>query len=228
MTKQELDEYVRCAKDPVYFLNTYGYVYDVKKKQIDRLTCFPYQEDMVVKFNKNQNNIVLKSRQLGLSVITAGFVVWTLLFKIDQRILIVANDGAAAVRFLSTVKQFMDYLPKFFYNPDKDSDKNNEKFLSLKNGNWVKAVASSKQAGRGEALTMLILDEVAFIENADDIWMGAGLALTATKGKCIMISTPYGTGNLYHRTWVASQQNENSFVGTMTRKNVGFTFRKST
>lgn len=214
MTKQELDEYVRCAKDPVYFLNTYGYVYDVKKKQIDRLTCFPYQEDMVVKFNKNQNNIVLKSRQLGLSVITAGFVVWTLLFKIDQRILIVANDGAAAVRFLSTVKQFMDYLPKFFYNPDKDSDKNNEKFLSLKNGNWVKAVASSKQAGRGEALTMLILDEVAFIENADDIWMGAGLALTATKGKCIMISTPYGTGNLYHRTWVASQQNENSFVGT--------------
>jgi len=214
MTKAELNEYVKCARDPVYFLNTYGYVYDIRKKQVDRLTCFDYQEDMVQKFNKNQNNIVLKSRQLGLSVITAGFVVWTLLFKIDQRILIVANDGAAAVRFLSTVKQFMDYLPKFFYNPEKDDDKNNEKFLSLKSGNWVKAVASSKQAGRGEALTMLILDEVAFIENADDIWMGAGLALTATKGKCIMISTPYGTGNLYHRTWVASKQPDSTFVGT--------------
>lgn len=214
MTKAELNEYVKCARDPVYFLNTYGYVYDITKKQVDRLTCFSYQEDMVKKFQRHQNNIVLKSRQLGLSVVTAGFVVWTLLFKIDQRILIVANDGAAAVRFLSTVKQFMDYLPKFFYDPSKDDDKNNEKFLSLKNGNWVKAVASSKQAGRGEALTMLILDEVAFIENADDIWMGAGLALTATKGKCIMISTPYGTGNLYHRTWVASQKDENSFVGT--------------
>ena len=124
MTKAELNEYVKCARDPVYFLNTYGYVYDIRKKQVDRLTCFDYQEDMVQKFNKNQNNIVLKSRQLGLSVITAGFVVWTLLFKIDQRILIVANDGAAAVRFLSTVKQFMDYLPKFFYNPEKDDDKN--------------------------------------------------------------------------------------------------------
>jgi len=214
MTKAELNEYIKCARDPVYFLNTHGYVYDIRKKQVDRLTCFDYQEDMVRKFDKNQNNIVLKSRQLGLSVITAGFVVWTLLFKIDQRILIVANDGAAAVRFLSTVKQFMDYLPKFFYNPAKDDDKNNEKFLSLKSGNWVKAVASSKQAGRGEALTMLILDEVAFIENADDIWMGAGLALTATKGKCIMISTPYGTGNLYHRTWVASKQPDSTFVGT--------------
>ncbi len=208
MNSLEIKEFIKSAKDPVYFLNKFGHVYDVTQKRIGPLTCFPYQEDMVRKFVKNQNNIVLKSRQLGLSVITAGFVVWTLLFKIDQRILILANDGAAAVRFLSTVKQFMDYLPKFFYNPDTDIEKNNEKFLSLKSGNWVKAVASSKQAGRGEALTMLIMDEVAFIENADDIWMGAGLALTATKGKCIMISTPYGTGNLYHRTWVASQEKD--------------------
>lgn len=214
MTKEELQEYVKCARDPIYFLNTYGYVYDITKKRVDRLSCFAYQEDMVRKFNRHQNNIVLKSRQLGLSVITAGYVVWTLLFKVDQRILIVANDGAAAVRFLSSVKQFMDYLPSFFYSPDRDRDKNNEKFFSLLNGNWVKAVASGKQAGRGEALTMLIMDEVAFVENADDIWMGAGLALTATKGKCIMISTPYGTGNLYHRTWVASQKGENQFVGT--------------
>lgn len=215
MTKHELTEYVKSAKDPVYFLNTYGYVYDITKKQIDRLTCFSYQEDMVKKFQKNQNNIVLKSRQLGLSVVTAGFVAWTLLFKIDQRILIVANDGAAAVRFLETVKQFLNYLPKFFYDPKKDDEINNQKYIGLRNGNWVKAVASGKQAGRGEALTMLILDEVAFIENADDIWMGAGLALTATKGKCIMISTPFGTGNLYHRTWVAAEKQEgSSFVPT--------------
>lgn len=215
MTKHELTEYVKSAKDPVYFLNTYGYVYDITKKQIDRLTCFSYQEDMVKKFQKNQNNIVLKSRQLGLSVVTAGFVAWTLLFKIDQRILIVANDGAAAVRFLETVKQFLNYLPKFFYDPKKDDEINNQKYIGLRNGNWVKAVASGKQAGRGEALTMLILDEVAFIENADDIWMGAGLALTATKGKCIMISTPFGTGNLYHRTWVAAEKQEgSSFIPT--------------
>lgn len=214
MTREELVEYVKCTKDPVHFLNTHGYVYDVAKRRVDRLSCFAFQEDIVKKFQRNQNNIVLKSRQLGLSVITAGFVVWTLLFKIDQRILIVANDGAAAVRFLATVKQFIQYLPKFIYDKEKDEGKNNEKFFSLNNGNWVKAVASGKQAGRGEALTMLILDETAFIENADDIWMGAGLALTATKGKCIMISTPYGTGNLYHQTWVSTLKGENDFVGT--------------
>lgn len=215
MTAEEIQEYIKCARDPIYFLNTYGYVYDIKKSKVDKLTCFKYQEQAVKNFIKHQNNIVLKSRQTGMSVITAGLVVWMLLFKLDQRILIVANDGAGAIRFLSTVKQFFQFLPKFLYDPDTQSEKDNEKFFSIKNPegkiSWVKAVASSKNAGRGESLTALILDETAFIENAEDIWMAAGLALSATQGKCIMISTPQGTGNLYHRTWVGTKKGENDF-----------------
>lgn len=215
MTPQEIQEYIKCARDPIYFLNTYGHVYDIRKSRVDKLTCFEYQEESVRNFIKHQNNIVLKSRQTGMSVITAGFVVWMLLFKLDQRILIVANDGAGAIRFLSTVKQFFQFLPKFLFDPDTQSEKDNEKFFSIKNPegkiSWVKAVASSKNAGRGESLTALILDETAFIENAEDIWMAAGLALSATQGKCIMISTPQGTGNLYHRTWVGTKKGENDF-----------------
>lgn len=215
MTPQEIQEYIKCAKDPVYFLNNYGYVYDIRKSKVDKLTCFEYQENAIRNFVKYQNNIVLKSRQTGMSVITAGLVVWMLLFKLDQRILIVANDGAGAVRFLGTVKQYFHFLPKFLFDPDTQAEKDNEKFFSIKNPegkiSWVKAVASSKNAGRGESLTMLILDETAFIENAEDIWMAAGLALSATQGKCIMISTPQGTGNLYHRTWVGTKKGENDF-----------------
>lgn len=215
MTPEEIREFARCARDPVYFLNSYGYVYDIRKSKVDKLSCFGYQEEALSNFVKNQNNIVLKSRQTGMSVITAGFVVWCLLFKVDQRILIVANDGAGAIRFLSTVKQYFQFLPKFLFDSEKQGEKDNEKYFSIKNyeGNisWVKAVASSKNAGRGESLTMLILDETAFIENAEDIWMAAGLALSATQGKCVMISTPQGTGNLYHRTWVGTKKGETDF-----------------
>ena len=215
MTPEEIREFARCARDPIYFLNNYGYVYDIRKSKVDKMTCFGYQEEALSNFVKYQNNIVLKSRQTGLSVITAGFVVWYLLFKRDQRILIVANDGAGAIRFLGTVKQYFQFLPKFLFDPDKQGEKDNEKYFSIKNYegkiSWVKAVASSKNAGRGESLTMLILDETAFIENAEDIWMAAGLALSATQGKCIMISTPQGTGNLYHRTWVGTKKQENDF-----------------
>ena len=56
-------ERVKCAIDPVYFLNNYGYVFDAKQKKISKMTCFQYQEKCVRDFHKFQNNIVLKSRQ---------------------------------------------------------------------------------------------------------------------------------------------------------------------
>jgi hypothetical protein len=209
MDNQDFTEFIKCAKDPVYFLNNYGYVFDMRKKMVSQLNCFPYQEQVVKDYTKNKNIIILKSRQMGMSVITAGYIAWRLCFSVDERILIVANDGAGAVRFLDTVRQFLDNLPKFLL-PDERTI-NNTKQIVFSNGSKVKAVASGKQAGRGESLTMLVLDETAFIEHAYDIWMGAGLALSVTGGQCIMISTPNGASGLYHETWVAAKKGENDF-----------------
>lgn len=199
-------EYLKCATDPVYFLNNYGYVFDAHKQSVQKMTCFEYQEDCVTKFHNFRNNIILKSRQTGLSVITAGYVAWRLIFRKDEKILIIANDGKGAVRFLSTVKQFIDYTPKWLLPKDGGRITDNQKEIKLKNGSSASAQASSPEAGRGDSLTLLVLDEAAFIENADTIWMAAGLALSATQGKCIMLSTPKGTSNLYHSLWTESNK----------------------
>ena len=159
-----IEEYIKCVQSPVYFANTYGFVFDMKKQQIDKMTCFPYQESCLNTFNDNQNSIVLKSRQMGLSVISALYVAWRLVFCPDERILVVADNGNGAVRFLNTVRQFLDRLPDWLLPEERLI--NNTKQISFSNGSWVKAVASSKQAGRGESLTCLILDETAFIEHA--------------------------------------------------------------
>ena len=202
MTQQQIDEYVKCYKDPVYYLNNYGYVFDLEKKMIDRLTLYPFQVPVIRDYQEYTNNIILKSRQQGLSVVTAGYVAWLLMFGRDERILIVANDYKGASRFVDSVKIFLDNAPTWML-PD-ERVVNNQRELKFSNGCSLKAVAASPQAGRGEALTLLILDETAFIDHADAIWMGAGIALSVTGGKCIMISTPYGTGNLYHRTWISA------------------------
>lgn len=175
--------------------------------------CF----DISVTLNENYFINGLLTHNTGLSVITAAFAAWTILFRSDQMVLIIANDRNGAVRFLSTVKQFLDYLPPFLLPSERL--KNNETEILFpgkegKEGNKIKAVAAGKNAGRGETPTLLILDETAFIENAESIWTSASLSLTATKGKCIMISTPYGTGNLYHKTWVAADKRENDFIPT--------------
>ena len=204
-------EYISCASDPVYYLNTYGYVFDAKKQQVAPMTCFKYQEKCVVNYHKNRNNIVLKSRQTGLSVITAGYVAWRLIFRKDEKILIIANDGDGAVRFLNTVRQFLDYTPKWLLPGGGERLVNNQKYIQLTNKSYAQAKASSQQAGRGDSLTLLVMDETAFIEHAEPIWLSAGLALATTEGKCIMISTPNGTGNLYHETWIRAENKENNF-----------------
>jgi hypothetical protein len=200
MSQEEIREYIKCYQDPVYYLNNYGYVFDLEKKLIGKLSLYEFQVPVVRDYVTYTNNIILKSRQQGLSVITAGYVAYLLMFGTDERILIIANDYKGAKRFVDSVKIFLDNAPKWMLPDERVVDNQNE--LKFSNGCSLKAVASSPQAGRGEALTLLILDETAFIEHADDIWMGAGIALSVTGGKCIMISTPYGTGNLYHRTWV--------------------------
>ncbi len=204
----EQQEYINCARNPLYFLDHYGHVFNAEKKTVTPMECFKYQRRCLKSFHKFQNNIVLKSRQTGLSVVTAGYVAWCLLFSVDEKILIIANDRNGAVRFLKTVKDFILHTPEWLKPAEV---KNNEQYIEFTNNCWAKAVAASENAGRGESLTMLILDETAFIDNADSIWMGAGMAISQTKGKCIMISTPKGTGNLYHRTWEASIKSENNF-----------------
>ena len=212
MTKEETLEWAHCAMDCSYFLDTYGYIFDITKNKVDRLTLFPFQKKVLEKYEVNKNNVILKSRQTGISVITAGFIAHKILFHEDERILIIANDGNGARRFLSTVKQFLDYLPKFLL-PDTIPTNNTQRIV-LSNGSFVAAVASGPNAGRGDTLTCLVLDEAAFIENIDDIWMGSSLALSSKDAKCIMISTPKGTGNLYHSIWTGAQKKENDFVAT--------------
>lgn len=209
LTYEEL-ELAKCMADPIYYLENYGVIFDADKGELSSFSPYEYQKKVIHKFNKYQNNIILKSRQTGLSVATAGYVAWAALMIHDQRILIIANDFKGAKRFLETVKQYINNTPDFLMPQARLKDNQNE--LTFSNGSSIKAVASSPDAGRGDSLTMLILDEAAFIEHAEQINMGAGLAVSRTGGKTIIISTPNGTSGYYYKTWQSSIKGQNKFA----------------
>ena len=79
-----------------------------KTQKVDRLKCFVYQKKAIKNYDLHTNNLILKSRQTGFSVITAGYIAWRLLFKSDEKILIIANDFNGAKRLLKTVKEYVD------------------------------------------------------------------------------------------------------------------------
>jgi|TARA_R110000782_G_scaffold41656_6_gene95325 hypothetical protein len=92
-----------------------------------------------------------------------------------------------------------------------DAAENNKLNLRLSNGSQIKATSASSDAGRSEAVSLLLIDEAAFIDNIGEIWASAQQTL-ATGGGCIALSTPYGTGNWFHQTWTRAEARENQFL----------------
>ena len=95
-----------------------------------------------------------------------------------------------------------DFLPSWLKQTTVEDNK-----LSLRysNGSQVKATSSSGDAGRSEALSLLVFDEAAFIDNIEDIWVSSQSTLS-TGGNAIILSTPNGVGNFFHKTWVGSRR----------------------
>lgn len=169
-----------------------------------------------ISVDKNENFFVdgLLTHNTGLSVITAAYVAWRLMFMPNEKILILANNGIGAKRFLEYVKLFIDGLPDFLQpmNGKKEGRlKWNDTQIKFSNKSWAKSVAASPQAGRGEQLSLAILDEFAFVENDKSIWTSVGFALSVSKGDCIIISTPHGSGNEYHSNWVEAEKGTGRF-----------------
>ena len=80
LTKQDIrKEIIKCGKNPNYFINNYAKITHPQRGLIP-FKLYPFQEDLVENFIDHRFNVILKARQLGISTITAGFVVWQMLF----------------------------------------------------------------------------------------------------------------------------------------------------
>lgn len=207
-TKQEIQsEILKCGKDPVYFLNTYARISDTQKGPIPFRT-YDFQNEVLKDMKDFRFNVVLKARQLGLSTIVAGYIAWLMLFHRDKNVLILATKLLSASNLVKKVKYIIKSLPEWLMIADVKIDNRNS--FELTNGSQIKASATSGDAGRSEALSLLVLDEAAFIENMKDLWTGVYPTL-ATGGRCIAISTPNGVGNWFHQTYVNAESGENEF-----------------
>ena len=200
-------EYLKCAQDPAHFMKKYCYIQHPQRGRI-QFNLFPFQEKTLRLVRDNPYSIILKSRQLGISTLSAGFSLWLMLFHKDKNILCIATKQETARNMVTKVKFMYENLPSWL---QVTAEENNKLSLRLKNGSQIKATAASSDAGRSEAVSLLLVDEAAFIDNIDEIWASAQQTL-ATGGGAIVLSTPYGTGNWFHKTWVNAESNENQFL----------------
>ena len=200
------NEYVKCSQDPIHFMKKYCMIQHPVKGKVP-FALFPFQEKTLTQFNNNRFNIVLKSRQTGISTLCAGYALWKMLFNSDFNVLVIATKQDVAKNLVTKVRVMHELLPTWLKG---GSLEDNKLSLRLHNGSQIKAIASSPDAGRSEALSLLIFDEAAFIDDIDEIWKSAQSTLS-TGGACIALSTPNGVGNWFHKTWLAAEEGNNPF-----------------
>ena len=200
-------EYLKCAQDPVHFMKKYCYIQHPQRGRI-QFNLYPFQEKTLHLFRDNDYSIILKSRQLGISTLSAGYSLWLMLFHKDKNVLCIATKQETARNMVTKVKFMYDNLPSWL---SIKSLENNKLSLRLSNGSIIKATSASSDAGRSEAVSLLLIDEAAFIDQIGEIWASAQQTL-ATGGGAIVLSTPYGTGNWFHKTWVNAEAQENQFI----------------
>jgi len=203
------EEYRKCGLDPIYFMKKYCVIQHPTRGKIP-FHLYPFQENCLTDFKENRFNIILKSRQLGLSTLSAGFILWKMLFNEDFNALVIATKVTVAKNLVEKVRVMHDLLPVWLRDGGNSSVEDNKLSLKLKNGSQVKAIASSPDAGRSEALSLLVVDEAAFIRDIDEIWLSAQSTLS-TGGSAIVLSTPNGVGNWFHKMWVEGESGANGF-----------------
>ena len=208
-TEEQIEEYVKCMEDPLYFAANYIQVI-APSKGLVQYKPYPYQKKMMKTFVDNRFCIVLACRQSGKSITSIIYILWYAIFHPEKNIAILANKGATAREMLSRITLALEHLPFFLQPGCKELNKGN---ITFSNNSKIIAAATSGSSIRGLSIDLLFLDEFAFVENANEFYTSTYPVISAgDETKVIITSTANGVGNLYHKLYQGAAQGANEFV----------------
>lgn len=207
-TAWEIGEYMKCSADPAYFARNYLKVIHIDRGLVP-LDLYPYQETMFKHFNEHRFTITLAARQSGKSVAVLAYVCWYMIFHANKNIAILANKGKTAQTLLSRVSLMLENLPFFLQPGCKSFNKTN---IDLSNNSRVFSAATSSGSIRGESVSLLVLDEFAFVMQAADFYKSTYPVISGGKtSQVIVVSTANGIGNQFYKLWEGALQGTNEF-----------------
>jgi len=207
-TQEEMDDYIRCKLDPVYFATK---CFLMTPEGLKPCTLRDYQEDYLRHLQNNRFSIWLACRQAGKSVTTAIYCLWVILFNIDKNGLILSKSGPAGQDLLSKIKDMYLYLP---YHLKCGTLKWNQSSISFDNNSTISTEPFSPTAGLGKTINFLILDEFAWCPpNEVELFYNNIIPTVTTisdSNVCIM-STQNGF-NLFYKLYKAAIEKKNIYA----------------
>ena len=211
-TKENIEEYVKCKEDPVYFAKHYIKIITLDEG-LQPFAPYHFQEELIKNFHEQRFNICKMPRQTGKSTTVVAFLLHYAVFNSSVNIGILANKAATARELLGRLQIAYENLPKWMQQGILSWNRGS---LELENGSKILAASTSASAVRGMAFNILFLDEFAFVPNhiADAFFSSVYPTITSGKStKVIIVSTPHGMNHFY-RLWHDAERGKNEYIPT--------------
>jgi len=215
---EQEEEYLRCATDPIYFIQTYLRIFDQTKGEDGEIVPFILFEDqkrLIDIYRGNRFVVANKYRQAGISTTTCAYIAWYVMFNKNRSVAIVADKlDTARDELMSDVVDFIESCPNWMKpktGKPKDGGKYKDTQKLKRYDNDCELGAFSSRGLRGYTPTLLFWDETAWTEKADVFWTSAKPTLQ-TGGRAIMVSTPSGLDPVFYKTFDGARKRENEFI----------------
>ena len=211
-TQEQIEEFIKCKDDPVYFANNYVKIVSLDEGLV-QFHPYKFQEKLIENFHKHRFNICKMPRQTGKSTTVVSFLLHYAVFNDNVNIGILANKAATARELLDRLQTAYENLPKWMQQGIISWNKGS---LELENGSKILAASTSASAVRGMSFNIIFLDEFAFVPNhiADEFFSSVYPTISAGKStKVIIVSTPKGMNHFY-RMWHDAERGRSEFITT--------------
>jgi len=209
-TQHEIDEFIKCADDPVYFATTYMRIVNVDKGLMN-FDMWDFQKDMLNTFHRERFSICKLPRQVGKTTTSVAYLLHYILFNENVSVAILANKAPTAREIMGRLQLAFEYLPFFLKQGIIEWNKGS---IELANGSKAIADSTSGSSVRGRSFNIIFLDEFAFVPNniAEAFFMSTYPTISSgNTTKVIIVSTPNGL-NLFYKMWTEAIDKKSLYV----------------
>lgn len=211
LTSEQFGELRSVSKDVFQFAKFVKVIHAMRG--VIPFLLYPFQQMTLLEFIKNRFNVILKFRQAGVTELISMYCLWLAMYHPHKTIVIISIKDRVAKKVLRKIKFMYKNLPDHLRTKvvnGRGADIGTSTEMEFANGSMISSIPTTEDAGRSEAVSLLVIDEAAIVRWAERIWAAAYPTLS-TGGSAIINSTAYGVGNFFHKLFVDAVAGGNKF-----------------
>ena len=201
-----------CRSNLEYFVDTYGHIEDKDAETlIQPFEIWKEQREALRQFKDNKLNVILKARQLGITWLVLHYALWKML-RPGRTVIGLSRTEDEAMELVRRMSVILDCMRELFA-PKNDQPvnwvnatwENTALILTIHYPGFpdsvFKCFPSSPNAARSFTADLIIFDEWAFQQFAEDIWKAGFPTINRPSGGQVIGLSTIERGSFFEKTF---------------------------